>query len=191
MKKTITISILLTTTLFSNSIPKSDKWGIEINPTVPIAWGALYSVGISYFDQERGVEYALPIFTSLNAMGGRDENGNKDDWQSIHMDFQYKQYLSGEIGNGIYFGGFGRWSNLEGNLRNSNTHVTENKFGIGGSIGYRTFNFFGYESLYWGVGLNLGTYLVGDNDIFDNDFLLFGDKQYIVDIEFFKFGLSF
>ena len=179
--------MLVSTALLSGSILKNDRWGIEVNPTIPIAWGAIYSMGISYFDHENAAEYALPVFTSLNAMGGQD----KDDWQSIHLDFQYKRYLSGEIGNGIYIGGFGRWSNLEGNLKNTHTNTTENKFGLGGSIGYRTFNIFGFEGLYWGAGLNVGAYLVGDNDIFDNDFILFGDKQYIIDIEFFKFGVSF
>jgi hypothetical protein len=185
MKKLISI-VLLSTSLFASGVPKDENWGIELNPTVPIAWGAIYSMGISYFAHDSGEEYALPIFTSLAALS---DGGDK--WQSIHVDAQYKKYLSEEVGKGMYYGGFVRWSNLEGYLKDTTKNVTENKFGLGGSIGYRTFGLFGYESLYWGAGLNVGAYVSGSHDMFDNDFLLFGDKPFIIDVEFFKFGVSY
>ncbi len=184
IKKLIMIA-LLSASLLASATPKNDQWGVEINPTIPLAWGAIYSMGISYFDHDAAVEYAVPIFTSLKAMGEGDK------WQSIHMDFQYKRYHAGVVGDGFYYGGFARWSHLEGYLKETTITASKNKIGIGASIGYRTFGLFGNPSLYWGAGVNVGAYVSGDNDIFENDYFLFGDQPYIVDVEFFKFGMSF
>jgi len=80
MKKII-IAILLSVALSANTLPKHNNFGFKLNPTIPIFWGAIYSMGISYFDHYYGVEYSLPIFTSFVTMS------DGDDWQSIHMDF--------------------------------------------------------------------------------------------------------
>ena len=47
--------------------------------------------------------------------------------------------------------------------------------------------------IYWGVSINIGRYIIGENDIFDEDefFLFDNDIAMIYNLELLKFGWAF
>ncbi|MCK4956602.1 MAG: hypothetical protein KAS49_03130, partial [Candidatus Cloacimonetes bacterium] len=94
--------------------------------------------------------------------------------------------------------GFTRYAHLSGYAGDNfefltsdtpTTQTTENKIGIGIGLGYRKFS---YRGLYWGVSLNLGRYIIGENDKFhDGFFSMDNDSKMIFNMELLKFGWAF
>ena len=174
--------------------PLADKkFGIETNllRLLFIDETVTFSGGFSLFDISRNAEIAFPIFYS-----------NPDDGITFFTtDCHYRHFL-GNSQNGFYLSGFVRYANLTGHKKldnninyeenfwdddyNKGEKISESKFGIGVGIGYRKFS---RSGLYWGCSLNLGRYILGENEVFYNDSLV--DQKFIVNVEFLKFGFAF
>jgi len=174
--------------------PLADKkFGVEANllRLLFIDEAVTFSGGLSLFDVNRNAEIAFPVFYS-----------NPDDGITFFTtDCHYRHFL-GNTQNGFYLSGFARYANLAGHEKiktNGNNNddfwyedeekgnkLSQSKFGIGVGIGYRKFS---KSGLFWGCSLNLGRYLVGENQVFYEDSLV--DQKFIANVEFLKFGFAF
>ena len=150
----------------------------------------------SYFDYDRGVEWAFPFlykrYKGVANHYGRPED-SKEYWVSLaSLDIHYRKFLGDEFG-GFYLSGFGRVAHIRG-LRDSGekalSYDSNTKFGLGVGAGYR---FFPTNSrIYWGIGIVIGRYIVGENDLYYYDaYNEVDDSALIVDIEFLKVGYAF
>ena len=180
------------------------KWGIEINPIrllfIRIGQDEFFynfSGCVSLFNIDRHVELAFPIYFSHLKYKG-DEEYDEEYIRQFTFDCHYRRFL-GKTQKGFYISGFIRYANIRGTKENGwyNGYEelnlsTENKIGIGFGFGYRIFSEMG---LYWGVSLNIGIYLIGENYIFDEDPLPFvypfDDSIIIFNCELLKFGWAF
>ena len=174
--------------------PLADKkFGIETNllRLLFIDEAVTFSGGFSLFDVTRNAEIAFPVYYS-----------NPDDGVTFfNTDCHYRHFL-GNTQNGFYLSGFARYTNLtgyekiEGNDnydddfwsddKEKGDKISNSKLGVGVGIGYRKFS---KSGLYWGCSLNLGRYILGENEIFYDDSLV--DQKFIVNVEFLKFGFAF
>ncbi|MDP8314309.1 MAG: DUF3575 domain-containing protein [Candidatus Celaenobacter antarcticus] len=192
------------------------KWGIEINlirllfiDTGKDEFVYTFSGGVSLFNINRQVELAFPIFYSH--VKYKDEDEYEESLRQFTLDCHYRRFL-GKTQKGFYISGFIRYANIRGtklgdwdnywyNGYEEPKRSTENKIGIGFGIGYRIFSHMG---IYWGVSLNIGIYLIGENYIFtEDDFFLLGkfkpdtvslfdnDSIIIFNFELLKFGWAF
>ena len=177
----------------ANEPLKGKHYGVELNIFRIIAlqkdW-LTFSGGFSLFDTNNKTEIAFPVFVSSTIP--------YDDFRFSYasIDVHYRQFLGGTL-NGFYISGFSRGTYLKGRLgsewewfsdeKTENEYGSEMKIGVGVGIGYRVFSKTGY---YWGVGLIVGRYLVGENDKFTGD-ILDEDSEFILDMELLKFGYAF
>jgi len=173
--------------------PLADKkFGVEFNlfRLLMMEESVSLSGGFSLFGINRQTEIAFPVFYS-----NPDE---KEDLNEFTIDCHVRYFL-GNSQNGFYISGFTRYAHLEGYLGDSGLHLfedetvgkrsTENKIGVGVGVGFRKFS---YKGLYWGMSLNFGKYIYGENNKFYGSFLsLDDDEKTIVDFEFLKFGYAF
>lgn len=166
MKKLLVL-LLLSMGLVAGDLSKDKQFGVAINP---IWWT---SVGFSYFNHDKGYEIAVPVF------GMVDE---------VHADVRYRHYVDGKIG-GLFVGGFGRYTYMDGKLKDEYANAKISKVGLGAEVGYRVFNIFGNERLFWGVSAGAGAYLSKNNNRYADAYL--GDAPFIIDLELFKFGVVF
>ncbi len=196
MKKIILLFVL-TASLVAGDLEKEKRFGFEINPLLLLSAGTIVSGGFSYFNHDRGAEISLPFFyyTSDEGDGYSKDGtstyngyGNDDAFTQLNIDVHYRHYHDGNIG-GLYYGGLARYTYLDGKLKDEHMRAKVSKVGLAGEIGYKTFGLFGYKQLYWGASLALGAYISDKYDQFDEPML--GDSIALVDVEFFKFGLSF
>ena len=184
--------------------PLADKkWGIEINLIRLLfihigqdEFNYTFSGGVSLFNINRHVELAFPIF--YYHIKNEVDNEYEESLRQFTLDCHYRRFL-GKTQKGFYISGFIRYANIRGTKENGwyNGYEelnlsTENKIGIGFGFGYRIFSEMG---LYWGVSLNIGIYLIGENYIFDEDPLPFvypfDDSIIIFNCELLKFGWAF
>ena len=181
--------------------PLADKkWGIEINlirllfiHTGQDEFAYTFSGGVSLFNINRQVELAFPIFYSHGKR--KVENEYVESLRQFTLDCHYRKFL-GKTQNGFYVSGFTRYANIRGTKEDDwynyeePKHSIENKIGIGFGIGYRIFSEIG---IYWGISISIGKYIIGENDIFDNDelFLFDNDIDMIYNLELLKFGWAF
>ena len=190
MKKLLVLIALLQG-VFAGELAKEKTIGLELNPVTILTAGAMASGGFSYFDHDRGVEIAVPFFYYGDDNGEeymKDGSYQNDKFTQVNVDIHYRKYHDGTIG-GFYYGGLARYTYLDGKLKDEFMNARVSKVGLAAEIGYKTFGIFGYEQLYWGVSLALGAYLDDKYDQFKEPML--GDSIALVDVEFFKFGVSF
>ena len=184
-----------------NNEPLDNKrFGVEINifNLLYLDKEKRFSGTFSLFDVHRDAEIAFPFFYANNK-NDEEEDDDKIDLTIITLDCHYRYFL-GKHQNGFYIGGFARYAYLEGILGETRfinwggepepiIRDSENKLGLGISIGYRIFS---HKGFYWGVSLGYGRYLTGNNDRFRGEFFGFDDdSEMIFDIELLKFGWSF
>ena len=165
--------------------------GVELNilKLLFLDEAIVLSGGFSFFNIDRKAEIAFPIHYS-----------KPEDPESVNeftLDCHYRHFL-GNTQNGFYLSGFTRYAHLSGYAGDNfefltsdtpTTQTTENKIGIGIGLGYRKFS---YRGLYWGVSLNLGRYIIGENDKFhDGFFSMDNDSKMIFNMELLKFGWAF
>ena len=192
MKKII-LFVFLSLGLVAGNLDKDNTIGIEINPVSIASAGTFISGGVSYFYHDSGVEIAMPFFYYSN--GEEEEYYSKnnsyekeDKYQQFNIDLHYRQYHDGVIG-GLYYGGLVRYIFLDGKLKDEHMNAKVSKVGLAGEIGYKTFGLFGYKQLYWGASFSVGAYLTDKYDQFQEP--MPGDSIALVDVEFFKFGVTF
>jgi hypothetical protein len=187
----VIISLLVSTTLIADSLPlQGRKFGVEFNiarfVTFSDSWRS-FSGGFSYFQPDNQVEIAIPWILSLYT--NDRYNGAKTHLDIGSIDIHYRKFLGEEM-NGFYLSGFTRATHLNGILNEEDSYKKTMKFGLGVGLGYRLFP--KNQRYYWGAGLVVGRYLVGDSYIYsDVGGLGLEDSPYIIDIEFLKFGYAF
>ena len=138
----------------------------------------LMGFGVSYFDYYRNSEF-YGMYSSFS------DNNYDESYLNIH----YRKFLKDQIG-GWYYGGFGQHVEIDGKLKNEHKNAKQNKFGIGGEIGYSYFGLFNYPGLYINSGLGLGVYLSSENEIFEEEGL-FGDQPMVIHFDLFRIGFVF
>jgi hypothetical protein len=180
-------------------------FGVEANVARLLLASELtsFSGGVSLFGVDRNAEIAFPFYygKSESDIESDDIAFSNVDFTEITQDVHYRYFL-GNTQNGFYLSGFARFAWLDGVLgrnifdgvdtskaNDADYRSTEGKLGIGVGLGYRIFS---YRGLYWGCGLNLGRYIIGENDKFRGSlFSLDSDEEIIVDVELLKFGWAF
>jgi len=203
MKRFFIILLLFSFLLYAQepTVENTNKrsWGIEVNPFGLVSL-LLYdddsddeevgfSGGISYFDNDNGVEIAMPIlYLKESYWGWYDEHYT----YTTNISLNYRKFLNNKT-KGFHYGGFGVYTRLKGQLKDNDYFTKVDKFGIGAEIGFRTMHTDGDWSIYWGVSMRVGTYLGSDNDLFVED--TFGmiryDNQLFWDVDFAKIGFRF
>ena len=189
MKKLL-IVCMFTFTLYGDSLPlQGKKFGVEFNIprllTYSDSWKSL-SGTFSYFQPQERVEIAFPWIVSLYT----DRINEMDEAHfDVHsLDVHYRQFLGEEM-DGFYLSGFVRAAYLNGLLDDEDHYKKTMKFGLGVGLGYRFFS--RSQPYYWGIGLIVGRYITGENDIYREVGLGIEDTPLIIDVEFLKFGYAF
>ena len=207
MKRILSVGVLLfSTTLYAEDVITKNGWGIEINPLrLLISAGGSdwtsFSGTLSHFNNETGVEIAMPILyskditTRYNYMDLNSFDDFEDEEVALDIDIHYRQYFSKKRTEGAYIGAFARYTYLDGKAIKDGKYATVEKFGVGGEIGFKIKNIFN-TPFYWGSSFSLGTYISSDNDVFQTTDMSIGafdidDNKYIVDLELLKVGYEF
>jgi hypothetical protein len=186
--------------------PLADKtFGVEFNflRVLMLTEQTSLSGGVSLFNVHRQAEIAFPFLYSKSKTADIDgpwaDSLSNVDFTEFTQDVHYRYFL-GNTQNGFYLSGFARGAYLSGikgstefdvfdSTKAGNARDTEMKMGLGVGLGYRKFS---YRGLYWGAGINLGRYVIGENDKFRGGLLSYdNDSELIIDIELFKFGWAF
>jgi len=181
---------------------ENKKYGVEFNFLRLLFFGSnidylnhSLSGTFSLFFPKKKVEIAFPFFYSNPTVKWDDDYIEESSLRQITLDCHYRKFLGNSL-NKFYIAGFIRYANLKGyegegwfdGKARDYKLSTENKIGIGISIGYRVFS---YSGFYWGGSLNVGKYFIGKNNKFRDQTLLDNDGEIIYNMEFFKFGYAF
>lgn len=190
MRKFLFMLLLLN----GSSLYADAEWGVEFNPFRVLVLGSdwqSFSGTISHFDNENGIEIAMPILYSKEK-NTHYTDGYEDTETALNIDLHYRKYFSGNRIEGGYLGAFGRYTYLDGKVWDRGQYATVEKFGLGGEIGYRVKDIFN-TPFYWGASLSLGGYIGSNNDIFNSSGFSFGinDNKMIIDVELLKVGYEF
>ena len=182
--------LLFTLGLQGESLPlQGKKLGVEFNfpriLTYSDSWKSA-SGSFSYFNQQDNVEIALPWHMAFYT-DKFDETG-EEHYDVYNVDIHYRKFLGPKM-DGFYLSGFVRYSYLNGLLEHEDSYKKTSKLGLGVGIGYRIFP--KTQPFYWGVGLIVGRYMTGENELYREVGLSIEDAPYIVDIELLKFGYAF
>ncbi len=186
----ILLLLFLAIYLQAQSLPLQGKhFGVEFNIprllTYSDSWKSL-SGSFSYLYQEDNVEIALPC--SVAFFTDRAVEVDEAHFDVTNVDVHYRKFL-GEQMDGFYLSGFVRASFLNGLLQDEDDYKKTTKLGLGVGLGYRVFP--KNKPYYWGVGLIIGRYMTGKNELYREVGLRIEDTPIIVDIEFLKFGYAF
>lgn len=189
--------------LCAEELEEKSSWGVEINPASITMLGTgsdtkVFSGVVSYFNQENATEIALSFAyakdTDIFGDSYDDDSSfyNNPSSKTANLALHYRQFV-GNRTKGFYYGGFGSYTYLDGELKNDNRLATVKKVGLGGEIGLRIMKVDTDWSLYWGPALRIGGYLGSNNNIFDSNDLGFAlyDKQFFVDVDFMRIGFRF
>ena len=190
MRKILFMLLLLN----GSSLYADAEWGVEFNPFRVLVLGSdwqSFSGTISHFDNENGIEIAIPILYSKEK-NTHYTDGYEDTETALNIDLHYRKYFSGNRIEGAYLGAFGRYTYLDGKVWDRGQYATVEKFGLGGEIGYRVKDIFN-TPFYWGASLSLGGYIGSNNDIFNSSGFALGidDNKMIIDVELLKVGYEF
>ncbi len=182
--------MFLTIFIQADSLPlQGKKYGVEFNIprllTYSESWKST-SGTFSYFNQEDHVEIALPWHAAFYT--DRVEEVDEEHYDVYNLDIHYRKFL-GEAMDGFYLSGFARLSYLNGLLEYEDRYKKTTKLGLGVGLGYRVFP--KTQRYYWGVGLVVGRYITGENEIYREVGFSIEDAPFIIDIEFLKFGYAF
>ena len=199
MNKIVFIGLLGVSSLFGEglTVVKAESWGVEFNPLRLLVLNddgeRSLSGTLSYFDNEKSVEIAVPWFyyTDSGTVNWNPETKYRE--KSVLIDLHYRKYFTPNT-EGAYIGAFGRYAHLRGEAYQTENHTTVDKFGLGLEIGFKIKNIFD-SPFYYGASIALGGYLGSNNDIFySHDWfgpLALDDNRKIVDIELLKIGYEF
>lgn len=182
------------------------NFGVEVNiARLLLAKEVLsFSGSFSMFGVDRDAEIAFPFYYAKTNTEDFDGGSGKSefDYMEITQDIHYRYFL-GNTQNGFYLSAFGRGAYLDGALGDYGYYPagdpsgavpavqrdTEVKLGAGVGLGYR---FFSYKGLYWGAGIVLGRYFLGESEKFRGALFAFdADEDGIIDVEMLKFGWAF
>lgn len=142
--------------------------GIQLNPIATLYGlgqdNIIFSGGLSYFNHEKSIEIDLP-FLFEKMINDPPETSHANGTVAT-VALRYRKYLMGKIG-GFYTAAEVRYqyANVE-ELKYSWVYgdtiiLSEGKrIGIGFGPGYRVFS---DEHLYWGIGIDVGYYFLGDD----------------------------
>jgi hypothetical protein len=187
--KIVVLVLLWSSLLFSGVLSKDKHYGVSLNPVSILSAGLMVSGDASYFMHDSATEITVPFFYyDADDAKQKEDNSFSKTSKQMNIDVHYRKYFSGEIG-GFFYGAFGRYTYLDGKLKDEFMSAKVSKVGLAAEVGYRTFGIMGYKQLYWGASLALGAYLDDRHDQFEEPMM--GDGIPLVDIEFFKFGLVF
>ncbi len=148
----------------------------------------LMGYGVSYFDKNKNTEIFGSFFDYDDYAGGSNYNFNNEQ-SEMHISLHYRKFFKEQIDN-FYYGGFVKYSYLDGKLKGVHKRAEQNKFGVGGEIGYTSFGLLDYPTLYWGLGFGLGAYFNNESEIFEGDEML-GDFPIIIHFDLIRIGLVF
>ncbi len=174
--------IFLSIGILNASELHEDKQGFAIS------YGLLGGLGVSYFDKAHNSEILLSFMSFSDDIYDKSYEENKEE-SELHLSLYYRKFFKERVG-GFYYGGFVRLTQLDGKLKNEHKRATQVKFGVGGEVGYTSFNLLHYPGLYWGSGLGVGMYLGGKHEIFENDDML-GDMQGVLHLDLIRIGYVF
>lgn len=155
---------------------------------IALSYGLMGGAAVSYFDKERNSEVFGAVMNFSDDTYESDYDANKKQ-SELHISLHYRKFFKERVG-GYYYGGFARYSKLEGKLKNEHSRATQSKVGIGTEVGYTSFGLLNYPSLYWSTGLGIGVYLSGEHEIFEDDDML-GDIPMVVHLELIRIGFVF
>ncbi len=179
IKKALLVSML---TLFLNADALDDS-----KKGYGISYG-LMGLEASYFNKNQNSEVMVSAMKFSDDEYEDNYDPNKDE-EEFHLSFHYRKFFKPQIG-GWYYGGFARYSKLEGKLKGEHSRATQSKVGVGAEIGYTSFSLFGYNELYWNVGFGIGPYFSGDSELFERDDML-GDAAVAVHMDIIRLGYVF
>lgn len=190
MNKKILSLVFLTIFLQADSPRlKGKQYGVEFNIprllTYSDSWKSM-SGTLSYFNHKDHLEIALPWHLAFYT--DSSINSEEEHYDVYNLDIHYRKFL-GEAMNGFYLSGFTRLSYLNGILEDEDRYKKTTKLGLGVGLGYRIFP--KNKRYYWGVGLIVGRYISGENEIYREVGFAIEDAPFILDIEFLKFGYAF
>jgi hypothetical protein len=152
-----------------------------------ISYGLMGLEG-SYFIHERNSEIMASVMSFSDDEYEDNYDSNKEE-SEFHISVHYRKFFKPQIG-GWYYGGFLRYTNLEGKLKGEHSRATQSKVGVGAELGYTSFGLLDYSGLYWNVGFGIGPYLSGDNELFERDDML-GDASVAVHMDIIRLGYVF
>ncbi len=155
---------------------------------IGISYGLLGGAGVSYFDKIQNSEILGAVMGFSDDVYEEDYDANKKQ-SELHISLHYRKFFKPRIG-GFYYGGFARYTKLEGKLKNEHNRATQLKFGVGAEVGYTSFNLLDYPGLYWSSGIGMGAYVSGEHEIFENDEML-GDFPIVMHLDIIRIGYLF
>lgn len=189
MLKVIYLSLLFTIILQAKPLPlEGREYGVALNLTRFLTYSDSWksaSGSFSYFNQEEKIEIAFPWHIA-HYTDQIDED--EEHFDVYNLDIHYRKFLGEEM-DGFYLSGFTRLSYLNGLASDEESYIKTPKLGLGVGIGYRILP--KTNRYYWGVGLIVGSYVLGDNYRYKHVGFGIEDAQIIVDIELLKFGYAF
>jgi len=177
---------------------ENKKYGVEFNFLRLLFFGSdvdylnhSLSGTFSLFYPKKKVEIAFPFFYSLPKVDWHEDIHEDQSLRQILLDCHYRKFLGNSL-NKFYIGAFVRYANLygyegEGWIKDQKK-TSENKVGVGISIGYRIFS---YSGFYWGTSLSIVKYFIGENNKFLSEVLYDNDSEIIYCVELLKFGYAF
>jgi len=179
IKKALILS-LLSGVLTADSIGEN-KLGLGVS------FGLMGLEG-SYFIPEQNSEVMVSIMSFSDDPYDSNYDSNKDE-NELHISLHYRKFFKPQIG-GFYYGGFVRYTNLEGKLKGEHSRATQDKVGLGAEVGYTSFGLFNNSSIYWNVGFGLGPYLSKESELFERDDML-GDVSTAMYLDIIRVGYLF
>jgi len=188
---------LLFTSLYAQDVNKKSSWGVEINPVSLTMLGTgsdtkIFSGVISHFNQNDATEMALSFIYAKDYEVFGSSYYEETSSKVANLALHYRKFINNRT-KGFYYGGFGSYTYLDGELKNDIRLATVNKVGLGAEIGIRVMKTDSTWSLYWGPALRVGGYFGSNNDIFDDNDLAMEiyDRQFFIDVDFMRIGFRF
>ncbi|MCD6204787.1 MAG: hypothetical protein J7L22_03900 [Candidatus Marinimicrobia bacterium] len=169
-------------------------YGVEFNPGLLLYAiddeATVISAGFSLFPKNRKTELTVPIIF---------ENTKDDQWfggiysgTSLNIGLHYRRFLTGKVGGAYTSIGIKynyAYLRSEDDCETDFTKIVS-RLGAGFGIGYRVFS---DERIYWGIGIFLGSYLLGRDisDTINVSSMFTRDEMSIITIQILKVGFAF
>jgi len=190
-------SLVVVSSLLSSQVVKDNtsSLGVEVNiiRTLYLKQYDIDSISgsFNYFNDTKAYEIAIPF--TYNKFIYSDSYFRPEDCDDIgfNLGVHMRKFIKDKKANGLYVGGFGRYTYLEGREKGSVNILNLNRFGVGLELGFRDRK--KDSNFYYGFSIQGGMYIDNNNgDFAHNIYLLEMDnKKYFWDIEFLKIGYEF
>ncbi len=155
---------------------------------VALSYGLMGGAAISYFNKAQNSEIFGAVMHYSDDIYEKDYDADKEQ-SELHISLHYRKFFKEKVG-GYYYGGFARYSKLDGKLKNEHNRAKQSKLGVGVEVGYTSFGLLDYPDLYWNTGIGIGGYISGDHEIFEDDEML-GDAPIVAHLDLIRIGLVF